>query len=113
MFLFIFTILFMMFLFLLAGLCIGASDSFLEGYREGTFVWESTGKNMSPGYQGWAPGYPLTNCVTEKYDCMSNDYCNISILHGCMDMDFAWIDTSCSSNFGGICELQPTDFSKF
>lgn len=97
-------ILFMMLLFLLSGLWIGASDSFLEGYREGTFVWESTGKNMSPGYQGWAPGYPLTNCVTENYDCVM-----ITVTYPFP----AWIDTSCSSNFGGICELQPTDFSKF
>ena len=79
---------------------IGAKDE----SSEGIFVWNSTGKNLSPGYQGWSPGYPISLCATNKYDCV--------VITTSYQFP-AWIDTSCSSNFGGICELQPTDFSKF
>lgn len=86
---------------LLDYLWVGANDRISEG----TFVWDSTGKKLSPGYQGWRPGYPVSSCMTSNYDCvMITDSSNTFP---------SWIETACSSNFGGICELQPTYSSKF
>ncbi len=76
-------------------LWIGASDS----ASEGTFVWDSTGKKMSPGYQGWYPEFPFPSCVDSSYDCVV-----ISTTFP------AWYNQKCSSySLGGICELQPTN----
>ncbi len=75
---------------------IGASDT----ASEGTWVWDSTGKPMSPGYMAWAPGRPYSSCGT-SYDCAIYSYTDIITLS-------EWFDVPCSSSAGGgICELQP------
>ncbi len=82
-------------------LWVGANDRISEG----AFVWDSTGKKLSSGYQGWRAGYPLSSYLTSTYDwVMITDSSNTFP---------SWIDTSCLSNFGGICELQPAYLSQF
>jgi len=78
----------------LSVLWIGASDT----VSEDTWVWESTGKNLSPGYMGWVPGFPTSTCSNNTSDCVG--YYIGSTLP-------AWIDFSCTYSYGGICELQP------
>ena len=70
-----------------------------ESASEYNFVWDSTGKKLSPGYMSWAPGYPLSTCDSNTSDCVA--YNIASALP-------AWTDLSCTSSYGGICELQPT-----
>ena len=79
-------------------LCIGLSDT----KSEGNFVWDSTGKNLSPGYMSWAPDRPLNYCGTDS-DCVAY---NISSTLP------AWVDLPCASHYSGICELQPTNSSR-
>jgi len=77
-------------------LWIGLSDT----SSETTFVWDSTGKNLSPGYMSWAPDHPLSNsCGGNTSDCVA--YNIASALP-------AWVDLPCTNVYGGICELQPT-----
>ncbi len=75
---------------------IGASDS----VSEGAWIWDSTGKPMSPGYQGWLPGRPESTCAGgSNYDCALYRYGSSSLP--------MWDDFPCTNTFGGICELQP------
>ena len=84
---------------ILVRLWIGLSDT----ASEANFIWDSTGKKLSPGYMSWAPGYPLSYCETSNGDCVAY---NISSTFP------AWVDLNCTSNYGGICELQPLGSSK-
>jgi len=73
---------------------------------EGRFVWNSTGKPMSPGYIGWAPGRPYStgDCTYSCTQYLALDcaaYSTFSALP-------AWTDEVCSFRNGGICELQPS-----
>jgi len=83
---------------LITALWIGLSDT----ASEANFIWDSTGKKLSPGYMGFAPGYPLSSCANDTSDCVAYDVSN-----GLP----AWKDISCTSNYGGICELQPSNSS--
>jgi len=74
---------------------IGASDT----ASEGTFIWDSTGKLMVPGYVGWHSGNPQSSCGTSTWDCAV--YTTYKTLPD-------WVDTTCSDEWGGICELQPS-----
>jgi len=80
-------------------LWLGASDT----TSEGTYVWDSTGKPMSPGYQGWGPGGPVSDCRGSSYDCLvySRSYTTLP----------AWYEGVCTTLLGGICELQPSNSS--
>jgi len=51
----------------------------------------------------WAPGYPLSICASNTSDCMA-----YTIDNGLP----AWVDFNCTSNYGGICELQPSSSSR-
>jgi hypothetical protein len=62
-------------------------------YNEGTWIWESTGARIYPGYANWATFEPNNNENSE--DC-------IFILNG-------WYDYSCASTFDAICEAHPPD----
>lgn len=78
----------------------GLSDS----AKEGNFVWDSTGKNLSPGYMGWAEGHPVySSCGGSFTNCVSYDTSTALP---------AWIDANCDALYGGICELQPTNSSR-
>ena len=80
-------------------LWIGASDS----ESEGMWIWDATGEKLSPGYQGWIPGIPESSCGgASAYDCAFYTLGNSLPL---------WNDFSCTNNFGGICELQPSNSS--
>ncbi len=79
-----------------AVLFLGASDS----ASEGKFIWDSTGRVMSPGYQGWATGYPTCACGTTSNDCLVYGTSTNNTLP-------SWIDASCTASYGGICESQP------
>ncbi len=84
-----------------ADLWIGASDT----ASEATFVWDSTGEKLSPGYTGWVPGHPYSaGCSGNTSDCV--------IYHYTHDLLPAWEDYPCSSLYGGICELQPSNSSQ-
>ena len=82
------------------GLWIGASDT----ASEGIFIWDSTGKNMAPGYQGWIAGRPYANCGDPSADCALYTTGSGSSLP-------KWIDLPCTNTYGGICELQPSNSS--
>jgi hypothetical protein len=62
-------------------------------YNEGTWIWESTGARIYPGYANWATFEPNNNENSE--DC-------IFILNG-------WYDYTCASTFDAICEAHPPD----
>lgn len=84
---------------------IGASDS----ASKGAWVWDGSGKKLSPGYQGWMPGYPKSTCkFASNYDCAVYywDYCP-----QCIISLPRWYDLECTNNYGGICELQPSNLS--
>ncbi|EFX79505.1 hypothetical protein DAPPUDRAFT_225009 [Daphnia pulex] len=73
----------------------GASVNFWTSgsdvYSEGTWVWESTGARIYPGYANWATYEPNNNENSE--DCLM-------ILNG-------WYDYTCASTFDAICEVHP------
>ena len=76
-------------------LWIGASDTAIEG----TWVWDSTGRKVSPGYMGWAPDHPLyDSCGGNTSDCAA---------YGIASALPSWVDLPCTNGYGGICELQP------
>ncbi len=77
-------------------LWIGASDT----ASEGSFIWDSTGRKMSPGYQSWAPGHPFSSCGDTSADCAAYNIASAIP---------AWIDLPCANAYGGICELQPVN----
>jgi len=77
-------------------LWIGASDT----SKEGTFIWDDSGKALTPGYQGWLPGHPYSSCGNSTADCAAY---NISSSLP------AWGDFPCTSSYGGVCELQPAN----
>ncbi len=80
-------------------LWIGLSDI----VSEKNFVWDSTGKKLSPGYMGWARLHPTNvNCGGDTLDCVAYNISNTLP---------AWVDRPCASNFSGICELQPANSS--
>jgi len=78
-------------------LWIGASDT----TDEGKWIWDSTGKPMSPGYQGWKPGYPGLSCLASSYDC--------ALYSTFTTYNTSWQIGICSNVGGGICELQPSN----
>jgi len=67
-----------------------------ETVGEGTFIWDSTGKRLSPGYQAWYPGEPTSDCSGDYYAC---------VYYG--GTFPGWVDGLCGYAIGGICELQP------
>lgn len=82
----------------IAALWIGAIDV----AREGTWVWYSTGKPLSPGYQGWAPNEPGNTCTSFDEDC--------AVYAPGSGGPPKWADVDCTSlRGGGICELQPSN----
>ncbi len=83
---------------------IGLSDT----TSEGTWLWDSTGKKMSPGYVGWIPSRPISTGVACCSTCEPNYDC---AYYGKYTSLPAWHDETCSNNHGGICELQPSSSS--
>ena len=68
---------------------------------EGTYIWESTQKNLYPwgggiGYANWAPTQPDNNNVVGE-NCILINWGNQK----------AWDDFTCSSLLDAICESQP------
>ena len=67
---------------------------------EGTYIWESTQKNLYPlgggiGYANWAPTQP---------DNFGNSQ-NCIIIN--LGNQKAWDDTACNDLLDAICESQP------
>ncbi len=75
----------------------GLSDS----AKEGNFVWDSTGKNFTPGYMGWAKSDPVYS------SCAGSTNANCVVYDTSTALP-AWIDANCDAPYGGISELQPS-----
>ena len=71
---------------------------------EGTYIWESTQKNLYPwgggiGYANWDPMEP--NNLNDEEDCVVFNRRLIGMV------GTGWNDFSCINTFDAICESQP------